>query len=71
MADVVGDRSRHHVALTDAGRAFLREMKDILERALRCPDALTLHSAQRQRQTRIAARSGTVCPRQDTSLVWS
>jgi LysR family hca operon transcriptional activator len=26
------DRSRHHVALTDAGRAFLRETKDILGR---------------------------------------
>jgi len=26
------DRSRHHVALTGAGRAFLRETKDILGR---------------------------------------
>ena len=26
------DRSRHHVALTDAGRVFLRETKDILGR---------------------------------------
>jgi len=37
MAVVVVDRSRHHVALTDAGRAFLRETKDILERALPVP----------------------------------
>jgi LysR family hca operon transcriptional activator len=30
------DRSRHHVALTDAGRAFLRETKDILGRIDHC-----------------------------------
>ncbi len=34
MAVVVVNRSRHHVALTDAGRVFLRETKDILDRAL-------------------------------------
>ena len=28
------DRSRHHVALTDAGRVFLRETKDILGRSI-------------------------------------
>jgi len=37
MAVVVADRSRHHVALTDAGHAFLRETKDILERPLPVP----------------------------------